>query len=204
MTALPASSQSDDGEAPPRQSSQQSTSSAQRAEDAPPAPPETPERAAEPEPAAARTQRRTELNLLGQADTQSGESRRNENIQFNLIDNNVLRELNVRLGVTAALISEFQPDRSYFGAEFGVAPGNPLHLTAPSFQGVHGSAYWGHQSSVFSARSFFQVGDVQPAHENDYGFALSLPAWRGADLSLRASQQKIRGSVNGNVLVPRR
>lgn len=54
--------------------------------------------AAEPEPAASRTQQRTKINLLGQADTRSGESRRNENIQFNLIDNNVLRELNARLG----------------------------------------------------------------------------------------------------------
>ena len=157
----------------------------------------------EPEPAAARTQQRTELNLLGQADTQSGESRRNENVQFNLIDNNVLRELNVRLGVTATLTTEFEPDRSYFGAEFGRAPEGPLHLAPALFQGVHGGAYWSHQNSVFSARSFFQVGDVQPAHENDYGFHVSLPVWRGADVSLRASQQKIRGSVNGNVLVPR-
>lgn len=105
--------------------------------------------------------------------------------------------------MTATLVSDFQPDRSYFGAEFGVAPESPLHLEPPSFQGVHGDAYWAHQNSVFSARSFFQVGDVQPAHENDYGFNVSLPAWSGANLSLRASQQKIRGSVNGNVLVPR-
>jgi hypothetical protein len=41
---------------------------------------------------------RTQLNLLGQTDTSSGESRRNENVQFNLIDNNSLRELNLRVG----------------------------------------------------------------------------------------------------------
>jgi hypothetical protein len=53
-------------------------------------PPERPETAPE-------SNRRGELNLLGQADAQSGESRRNENIQFNLVDNNLLKELNVRL-----------------------------------------------------------------------------------------------------------
>ena len=185
------------------QTPQTSAGAEQSAQTPQPVDTETSETTAEPEAAAARTQRRTELNLLGQADTQSGESRRNENIQFNLIDNNVLRELNIRLGVTATLITEFQPDRSYFGAEFGSASEAPLHLDPASFQGVHGSAYWGHQNSVVSARSFFQVGDVQPAHENDYGFSLSLPAWSGADLSLGASQQKIRGSVNGNILVPR-
>ena len=32
--------------------------------------------------------KRTELNLLGVTDSAAGESRRNENVQFNLIDNN--------------------------------------------------------------------------------------------------------------------
>ena len=40
---------------------------------------------------------RTELNLLGKTDSEAGESRRNENVQFNLIDNNALKELNQRL-----------------------------------------------------------------------------------------------------------
>lgn len=35
--------------------------------------------------------KRTELNLLGKTDTASGESRRNENVQFNLVDNNAHR-----------------------------------------------------------------------------------------------------------------
>ncbi|MDZ7637029.1 MAG: hypothetical protein U5J83_02030 [Bryobacterales bacterium] len=34
-----------------------------------------------------------QLNLLGNANTAAGESRRNENIQFNLVDNNALKEL---------------------------------------------------------------------------------------------------------------
>ena len=64
-------------------------------------------------------QKRVELNLLGKEDATKGESRRNENVQFNLVDNNALKELNVRLGATATLVQEFRADRGYFGAEFG-------------------------------------------------------------------------------------
>src|SRR6476661_8206415 len=41
----------------------------------------------------AKPDRRTELNLLGQTDTGSGEGQRNENVQFNLIENNALKDL---------------------------------------------------------------------------------------------------------------
>ncbi len=68
--------------------------------------------------------------------------------------------------------------------------------------GLHGSLYELHQNSVFTARSFFQVGDVQPARENDYGFNVGAPGWKGSHWSIDASQQKLRGIVNGNVLVP--
>jgi hypothetical protein len=54
---------------------------------------------------------RTELNLLGKVDTQSGESRRNENVQFNLIDNNTRKELNSRLGTSATIVDEFRPEQ---------------------------------------------------------------------------------------------
>ena len=53
--------------------------------------------------------KRTELNLLGVTDSAAGESRRNENVQFNLIDNNSLKYLNIRLGTNATIITEFQP-----------------------------------------------------------------------------------------------
>ena len=79
-------------------------------------------------PAATDLNKRTELNLLGKTNTEGGESRRNENVQFNLIDNNALKELNIRLGTTATLIEEFKPNRNYFGAEFGNSPSTPLHL----------------------------------------------------------------------------
>ena len=147
-------------------------------------------------------ERRTEINLLGQTDTGAGESRRNENIQFNLVDNNALKELRVRLGTTATIIEEFKPSRGYFGAEFGASPTGPLHVSGAGGSGLHGSLYELHQNSVFTARSFFQVGDVQPARENDYGFNVGAPGWKGSHWSIDASQQKLRGIVNGNVLVP--
>ena len=80
--------------------------------------------APDPEDAAGFTEsstldQRTEINLLGQTDTGAGESRRNENVQFNLVDNNALKELRVRLGTTATIIEEFKPAGGYFGAEFG-------------------------------------------------------------------------------------
>ena len=53
--------------------------------------------------------KRTDLNLLGGTDSAAGESRRNENVQFNLIDNNALKYLNIRLGTNATIVTEFQP-----------------------------------------------------------------------------------------------
>ncbi len=54
---------------------------------------------------------RTTLNLLGAVDANSGESRRNENVQITLIDNNVLNELNRRMGTTATIVREFEVER---------------------------------------------------------------------------------------------
>ncbi len=155
-----------------------------------------------PEGDAQKPSRRLELNLAGETDAAAGESRRNENIQFNLVDNNALKELNVRMGTTATL-HEFEPDRGYFGAEFGNAPSATIHTPPQSRSGLHGSAYAAHRNSVFSARSFFQAGGVKPAHDNDYGFTLGAPVSRGGYGFVDAAQQKLRGSVNGNVLVPR-
>ena len=146
---------------------------------------------------------RTKLNLLGQTDVEAGESRRNENVQIQLIDNNVLRELNKRVGVTATVINEFDAERGYYGAEYGGSPSTPLHLTPTSSSKIHGELWEAHNNSLFSARSFFQVGDVQPARENDYGARLTIPLWEGSHFQFDGSRQRIRGNVNGNVLVPR-
>ncbi|MBS1829692.1 MAG: hypothetical protein JST93_30615 [Acidobacteria bacterium] len=146
--------------------------------------------------------KRVELNLLGKADTSAGESRRNENVQFNLIDNNALKELNVRLGASATIVQEFSADRTYFSSEFGNAPSAVLALSPAARLGWHGNLFFNHLNSVFSARSFFQVGPVRPALEHRYGFQTGLRPWRGGYLSVTGAQDKLRGNVNGNVLVP--
>jgi hypothetical protein len=146
---------------------------------------------------------RTELNLLGQTNSMAGESRRNENVQFNPIDNNALKELNIRLGTSATIVSEFQPQRSYYGVEYGNTPVAALHLApSKSVSAVHGTFFLNHGNSVFNSRAFFQVGSVKPAHENNYGVNVSAPLWRGAFLGVDGSQQKLRGNVNGNILIP--
>ncbi|MGH9629578.1 MAG: TonB-dependent receptor, partial [Bryobacteraceae bacterium] len=155
---------------------------------------------ATPDPA--ETRRRIELNLLGKENAAAGESRRNENIQFNLVDNNALKELNVRLGATATIIEFFRPERGYFGSEFGNAPSSSIHVASSAASSWHGSLFAIHQNSVFSARSFFQVGDVRPARDNRYGFSTGFVPWTGGYFSIQGSQEHLRGNVNGNVLVP--
>ena len=145
---------------------------------------------------------RTELNLLGEVDSQRGEGRRNENLGLTLIDNNVLRDLNTRIGTTATFLRDMKIEQSYWGAEFGGPPSRPLHLPPARAAAVHGNLLWTHNNSIFSARSFFQVGEVQPARSNDYGFSVGTPLWRGGAFTLDGSQVKNRGQVNGNVLVP--
>lgn len=163
---------------------------------------------AEPPPGEATTppssaSQRVELNLLGVADTGAGESRRNENVQFNLVDNNALKELNIRLGVSATLITEPKPEQGYFGTEFGNPPSNVIHSPVAPRDQWHGRVHYSHLNSATSARSFFQVGAVRPARENDYGFATSFRVRPKTFLSLEGTQQRLRGNVNGNVLVPR-
>ena len=152
-------------------------------------------------PAAASSDRTT-LNLLGEVDRESGESRRNENVRLTLIDNNVLKELNQRMGTTATIIKEFNVEQNFFGKEFGGRPSQPLHLGPSRVSGVHGELNWGHNNSILSARSFFQVGEVQPARSNDYGFKFRSRLGKNTNLTLTGSQRKLRGQVNGNVLVP--
>ncbi len=152
---------------------------------------------------AAEPNRRIELNLLGRTDSASGESRRNENIVFNLVDNNALKELNVRLGTTATIVQEFRVSQSYFGAEFGTPPASLFAGAGAPRRGFHGTAYAAHLNSATSARAFFQVGPVKPARDNDYGLSANLPLRSGTLLFVEAGQNRQRGSVNGNVLVPR-
>src|SRR5713101_9621382 len=66
--------------------------------------------------------KRTELNLLGTTDAAAGESRRNENLQFNLIDNNALKELNFRLGTNATIVTEFNPSANTLARSLATTP----------------------------------------------------------------------------------
>src|SRR5713226_3966920 len=141
-------------------------------------------------------------NLLGQADTARGEGRRNENVQINLVDNNAARDANQRLGATATIVEEFRVERSYFSSEYGNAGRGPIHAQPQSGTGIHGNVFWSHNNSIFSARTFFQAGPVQPARQNQYGAGFSAGLWKGAFFSFTGSQDKNRGSVNGNVLIP--
>ena len=158
----------------------------------------------EPDPAASPTTaaQRTQLNLLGEVDSEGGEGRRNENVQLTLINNNVLKELNTRMGTTATVVETFDVERNYFGREFGGSPTTPLHVSGSSASGLHGQVFWSHNNSALSARSFFQAGEVQPARTNDYGFVVTAPFGDKTALTVDASQRRLRGQVNGNVLVP--
>ena len=145
---------------------------------------------------------RTRLNLLGEVNSEQGEGRRNENVRLTLIDNNVLRELNERLGISATAVKSFQIDRSYWATEYGGQPSRPLHAPPARASRINGNLFLTHTNSAVSARSFFQVGAVQPARSNNYGLTVGMPAWGGAALTVTASQTRNRGQVNGNVLVP--
>ena len=104
--------------------------------------PEKPEPAAQADTeAGASPKQRTSLNLLGQIDSASGEGHRNENVQFNQIDSNALKELNLRLGAMATIIEEFAVDRGYFGAEYGNSPTPSLHARPLTGKGIHGNLF---------------------------------------------------------------
>ncbi len=146
------------------------------------------------------------------SDAAKGEGRRNENVQVNLVDTNAARDNNVRVGATATIVEEFRVERGYFSAEYGNPSRGPIHapFIQNTFQGIrsqkganlHGNIFWNHNNSVFSARSFFQVGGVQAARENQYGAALSAKIWKNGFLIFSGMQDKNRGAVNGNVLIP--
>src|SRR5712691_7130623 len=141
-------------------------------------------------------------NLLGQADTSKGEARRNENVQINLLDTNATRELNVRVGTTATIVQEFVADRGYWAAEYGTPPRSPIRAQPQQGSGVHGTLFWNHNNSILSARSFFQAGSVMPARQNQYGATLGVRLWEGGFFTFSGSQDKNRGNVNGNILIP--
>lgn len=167
----------------------------------PPAPAPAPAKPVETQDSTA-TQNRTSLNLLGQTNAQGGESNRNQNVAINLVNNSAAQELNTRVGTTATIIPEFQADRGYYSAEYGNAPRAPIHAQPQSGTSWHGNVFLTHNNSIFNARSFFQVGDLRPARQSVYGGTIGGEVWKGGFLSVTGSQDKSRGQVNGNILIP--
>ena len=146
-------------------------------------------------------QQKSDQRLMGEVNIETGASLRNENIQVNRVDNNAIRELNMRLGPTATIVKNFKIDQGYFGAEYGNTRTSPIHAHPQPYRKAHGDLFWTHSNSIFSARSFFQVGAVKPDRANFYGGSLMFPLEKTMFLTLEASQNKIRGNVNGNVLI---
>ncbi len=137
------------------------------------------------------------------AGTDAAASPRNENVHLNRIDNNVLRDALVRLGASITLFAEPAAAGNYYAAEFGRAPEECPYLAQRRLAGWHGQLFAFHQNSVFNSRTFFQAGPVEPSRQNFYGFHLGGPLGTAHKLSFEGEQRKIRGMVNGNVLVPR-
>jgi hypothetical protein len=139
---------------------------------------------------------------VGQSRMQTA-AQRNENVPIYAIDNNAIKEANVRLGTVATLVNEPRAESSYFATEFGRPASAPLIVEPPRRQpSWHAELYQWHQNSILNARAFFQVGDVQPARRNHYGGRATADLGKAGYWTAAFSQRKIRGMVNGNVLVP--
>jgi hypothetical protein len=128
---------------------------------------------------------------------------RNENVAVNQIDNNAIKEANVRLGVTPTVILEHRAETTHYATEFGRPAGSLAVMgSATAAPGWHGEVFHLHQNSVFNARTFFQVGSVKPSRRNQYGGRFSGRLSETTWVSGSYVQRDVRGMVNGNVLVP--
>ena len=130
-------------------------------------------------------------------------ARRNQNIQVNLVDTQALIESLGRAGARVRPVAEFSAVRPNYAYELGGVGRSPQLLRASRQSGYHGEIYETHNNNVLNARTFFQVGSVEPSRMNQYGFRFGGPM--GSDkLSFLVTGQETResGFVNGNVLVP--
>lgn len=130
-------------------------------------------------------------------------ARRNENVAVNRIDRDVLKEANIRLGVNYSLLPLAPVETNAYSSEVG-RPLAELSVLrpAPIASGWHAELFANHQNSVFNARTFFQVGGVKPSRQNQYGGRFTTKVRGLGDVTGNFTQRKIRGMVNGNVLVP--
>ena len=129
-------------------------------------------------------------------------AQRNQNIQVNLIDNQALTEALGRQGVTVIPITEFSAVRGNYAAEFGGMGSDLRVVGADRRSAYHGEIYDSLQNSVFNARTFFQVGPVQPSKRNQYGFRVGGPLGDRLSFVFSGEETRESGFVNGNLLVP--
>lgn len=128
---------------------------------------------------------------------------RNENVAVYLIDTNAAKELAIRAGSQVALVTEAAVESHYFAADQGRPTAGAFLFNPPARPDAwHGELYYRHQNSAFNARTFFQVGGVQPSHQNAYGGRATGDLGKAGYLTVNLGQRKVRGMVNGNVLVP--
>ncbi|MFB3826815.1 MAG: TonB-dependent receptor domain-containing protein [Bryobacteraceae bacterium] len=130
-------------------------------------------------------------------------SLRNENVQANRIDNDALKVNNIRLGDNVTIVPQPPVEANYYATEHGRPAGEAAVLRpASSAAGWHGELFESLQNSVFNARTFFQVGPVQPSRQNQYGLRFTGGVGPLGSLTGSFTGRKTRGMVNGNVLVP--
>jgi len=85
-------------------------------------------------------------------------AQRNENKAIFQIDNNALKEANVRLGDNVTAIPEPPVELNHYATEHGQPAGESPVLRGVAAQpSWHGELFWWHQNSVFNARTFFQA-----------------------------------------------
>lgn len=128
---------------------------------------------------------------------------RNENVAVYLIDTNAIKEAGIRLGDSVTIISEPPVEQNHYATEHGRPPAEGVAVRpARIAPGWHGEASFSHQNSVFNARTFFQVGEVLPSRRSLYGGRVTGEIGKNWWLTATVAGRKIRGMVNGNVLVP--
>jgi len=133
----------------------------------------------------------------------SATAQRNENVAVYLIDNNAIKEANIRIGTTATATFEPAGDVTHFSTEHGRPAGEALVLRRQRVvSGWHGELFGMHQNSVFNSRTFFQVGGVKPSRRNYWGGRVGGTLPKLGFFSFNGAQRDVRGMVNGNVLVP--
>lgn len=125
---------------------------------------------------------------------------RNENRQVNRYDTEDSKERLAREGISPQLQDQPTAVRGGYAAE--LSGRGFLFTPPPEPKGFEGEIYWSHQNSIFNARNFFQVGEVEPSRFNQYGAQLTNVRAGGLKLTGGWEQLKSRGSVNGNLLAP--